>query len=107
MTDLDGYIVESLPGQANASAALSAFLNRPVHLVIKGPTPRLAEPTPTHPELGKAGDGTTVLFQDGYPLLVASEEAVREVETMTRRLANEGVARVDPKWRSERLEIRR
>ncbi|KAH7104996.1 MOSC domain-containing protein, partial [Auriculariales sp. MPI-PUGE-AT-0066] len=107
ITDLDGLICQSLPGQPDAAAELSKFLKQDVALVMKGDGLRLAEATPSHPKLGASGDGTTVLFQDGYPLLVASAEGLAEVELTTRSLAAANASRVDSKWKTESLSIRR
>ena len=107
MTNLDAYICESLPGQPDAGNELSRFLGRDVVLMMKGPRPRLTVPTTTHPALGGPSDGTTVDFQDGYPLLIVSAEALTRVADTTRSLALANANRVDSKWKKDELSIRR
>lgn len=82
------------------SSTLSKYLGRSVHLVYKGPRPRVCQPTTAYPEL-KA----TVSYQDGYPLLVLSEESVKEVEKQTKKIV--GVQGVEEQWRDEPLVIER
>ncbi|KAI0931062.1 hypothetical protein AcW1_001444 [Taiwanofungus camphoratus] len=80
---MDGYVCEALPPSSlSPSDILSKYLSRPVHLMMKGPQPRACPPTMAFPTL-KA----TTKFQDGYPLLVASEESLAEVEKMVREAA--------------------
>lgn len=48
----DAYIIEALsPSDPSPSKILSDFLDRPVHLVVKGPTPRFCPPTLAFPNL--------------------------------------------------------
>lgn len=73
----DGYICESLEqGGLDPSGALSKYLERDVLLIRKGPTTRHLKPTAAFPAL----QGSAV-FQDGYPILVASEESLVDVQT--------------------------
>ncbi|KAG8968423.1 hypothetical protein FRC03_007365 [Tulasnella sp. 419] len=78
----DGYIVQAIPNQegvaVDPSEVLSGYLDRPVHLVLKGPSPRPVKPTDTHASLS-----TVTRFQDGYPLLVATMESLQSVEEQT------------------------
>ncbi|KZV90908.1 hypothetical protein EXIGLDRAFT_616305 [Exidia glandulosa HHB12029] len=102
---LDGYICESLPGHANASEELSRFLGLRVALVLKGPRRRAVDSTPTFPSLH---EDTSVLFHDGYPVLLVSEESLEDVERRTWEIARAGDSdRVDAKWKNERLVMER
>ncbi|KAG6831279.1 hypothetical protein H0H93_013807 [Arthromyces matolae] len=99
---LDGYIGHSLPlSQPSVASSISSlFFNKPVHLVYKGPSPRLAEKTPTFPELS-----VTTMFQDGYPLLMLSKESMEEIEGEIReRVGTMGVGEV---WKDGKVDIRR
>ncbi|KAG8924683.1 hypothetical protein FRC02_010264 [Tulasnella sp. 418] len=82
----DGYIVQAIPNQegvaVDPSEVLSGYLDRPVHLVLKGPSPRPVKPTDTHASLS-----TVTRFQDGYPLLVATMESLQSVEEQVRATA--------------------
>ena len=72
---MDAYICRSASSSGpSPSDVLSEFLGKDVHLIMKGPTPRMCPPTLAFPDL-KA----KFVFQDGYPLLVASEESLAEV----------------------------
>lgn len=105
---IHGHICESLPSSSSPSpsqsqspsAILSRYFDKPVHLVFKGSRPRPCDPTPVFPDL-KA----TAVFQDGYPLLVASEESLLAVETELR--GHVGKQGVDERWKSDRLVIER
>jgi len=71
-----------------------------VHLVFKGPNPRLADPTPSFPHLK-----TTVKIQDMYPLLVLSEESTKMVDAEVQsRIGTQGI---DERWREENVAIER
>ncbi|GBE77201.1 hypothetical protein SCP_0100730 [Sparassis crispa] len=75
-TIIDGYICQSLPPSTlSPSTILSTYFGRPVHLVMKGPQPRECAPT-----LGVPGLQATTLFQDGFPLLIASEESLQRLQ---------------------------
>lgn len=119
---LDGYICQSSGVGASPdapSASLSKFLGLSVHLVIKGPNPRYCQPThafPTLPILSStddpAEDEAKLVFQDGYPLLVASEESLKAVSTTTNVFAaartSEGAIKgLTEKWKDSGLEIER
>ncbi|KAG8796190.1 hypothetical protein FRC17_008023, partial [Serendipita sp. 399] len=72
----DGYICQSVDGKgADPSASLSKYLEREVFLIFKGPNIRYVKPTSTFPNLQAAA-----VFQDGYPLLIASEESLADVQ---------------------------
>ncbi|KAJ3534892.1 hypothetical protein NM688_g7061 [Phlebia brevispora] len=72
---MDGFICEPLsPSDPSPTEILSEYLGKKVHLMMKGPTPRSCPPTTSFPDL----DANSV-YQDGYPLLVASEESLHAV----------------------------
>ncbi|KAJ7897246.1 hypothetical protein B0H14DRAFT_2333080 [Mycena olivaceomarginata] len=99
---LDAYICEALPALPSQSPSeiLSSYFGRPVHLVYKGPQPRPVDPTPTHPKLN-----TTAVFQDGYPLLVLSQESTARIEEELR--GHVGKQGIDERWRTDTLVIER
>ncbi|KAI5998104.1 MOSC N-terminal beta barrel domain-containing protein [Pisolithus albus] len=78
--DIDGYICESLSGRS-PSTILSEYLERPVHLVFKGPRPRVCPPTRRFPKLDALSH-----FQDAYPFLIISEESVAAVQREVREM---------------------
>lgn len=86
--------------RGTVSLALSRFLEKPVHLVLKGPIPRKIDPTPEFPDL----DSTTA-FQDGYPLLVLSEESTVSVDEYTQK--HIGTQGIEEKWRTDKVTIER
>ncbi|KIK62238.1 hypothetical protein GYMLUDRAFT_42185 [Collybiopsis luxurians FD-317 M1] len=73
--NVDANVDVNVNAGASASAILSKYMDRPVHLVVKGSTPRSCDPTDTFPKL-KA----TARYQDCYPLLVLSEESMGVVK---------------------------
>ncbi|KAG9017306.1 hypothetical protein FRB93_007420 [Tulasnella sp. JGI-2019a] len=86
----DGHIVRSIDPDAifgldTPSETLSNFLGRGVLLVRKGPRPRAVVPAPAFPDLK-----TTTAFQDGYPLLIASEPSLRDIVKHIRIAAIDG-----------------
>lgn len=98
---IDGYICESITGHPGTpSAILSKYFEKPVHLVLKGPNPRLADPTTSFPDLK-----TTVKIQDMYPLLVLSEESTDIVDAEVR--SRVGTQEIDERWRYENVVIER
>jgi uncharacterized protein len=98
---IDGYICQSVPGTSlSPSLILSKFLSKPVHLVYKGPRPRMCMPTTAFPALE-----ATVSYHDGYPLLILSEESVKEVERQVK--AYVGVQGVDERWKEQSLVVER
>ena len=74
VVQMQGYVCSSLDGGRTPSRILSQYFGQPVHLVMKGPRVRPCPPTHAYPDL-KA----SAVFQDEYPLLVASEESLKEV----------------------------
>ncbi|KAI0640288.1 MOSC N-terminal beta barrel domain-containing protein [Trametes polyzona] len=90
------------------SEILSDYFERPVHLVMKGPTARVCPPTLAFPELSE-----TAKFQDGYPFLVASEESLGEVSRVVSAFAQDDspdrrIGGIDrDRWREGKVEIER
>ncbi|KAF5357435.1 hypothetical protein D9757_013329 [Collybiopsis confluens] len=109
-TTCDGFICESVstkPSSQTPSAILSEYFDRPVHLAVKGTSPRKCVPTDAFPELE-----ATAVYQDGYPLLVLSEESMDILQEAIRgRVAEDGnpnaVAGIGENWRTEELLIER
>ncbi|KAH8831667.1 MOSC N-terminal beta barrel domain-containing protein [Flagelloscypha sp. PMI_526] len=99
---IDGYICEALDPTvcSSPSEVISRFLGIPVKLVVKGPTPRPCSPTPAFPQLS-----ATHVFQDGYPLLILSQESVQAVEDQTREYV--GVSGVEEKWKNDEIAVER
>lgn len=61
---------------------LSRYLERPVHLMMKGPEPRACPPTAAFPALE-----ASALYHDAFPLHVASEESIAEFERVLHKIA--------------------
>ncbi|KAI0325427.1 hypothetical protein GY45DRAFT_1330328 [Cubamyces sp. BRFM 1775] len=108
---VEGYVVSSTldgPGSRTPSEVLSDYFGRAVHLVMKGPTPRVCPPTQAFPKLQE-----TAKFQDGYPFLVASEESLEEVRRVVSAFAQDespearigGIDR--ERWKGGGVEIER
>lgn len=100
--DLDGYICQSIcqEDRNSPSLTLSQFLGCEVFLVLKGPRPRSCFPTTDFPSLT-----AKTYYQDGYPLLVASEESLCAVqERMRSEVGKQGVA---GRWSSDDLVMER
>ncbi|KAI0036616.1 MOSC N-terminal beta barrel domain-containing protein [Vararia minispora EC-137] len=79
---LDGYVCQpsdtKLP-PALCSDILSKYIGRPVHLIFKGPRIRATRPTLNFPDLS-----VPFQYQDGYPLLVVSQESFEGVKDMAK-----------------------
>lgn len=100
--DLDGYICQAIGIDEHDYPAkiLSRYLGRDVLLVMKGPKPRPCSPTSAFPDL-KA----TSMYQDGYPILLASEESLLSVqEKLRKEVGNQGVA---DRWSEDDLVMER
>ncbi|PAV22641.1 cysteine ase [Pyrrhoderma noxium] len=100
--DLDGYICQSIRQETRdvPSRTLSQFLGCEVLLVLKGPRPRSCSPTTDFPSLS-----ANTFYQDGYPLLVASEESLIAVQERLRgEVGKQGVA---ARWSSDDLVMER
>jgi uncharacterized protein len=103
--DVDGYICEYVPSletpsDKTPSAMLSKYFGKPVHLIYKGPRRRACIPTAAFPELD-----ASLHFQDGYPLLVVSEESVRAVGNKTKESA--GAQGIGDVWKDKELLVER
>jgi hypothetical protein len=68
--------------------------------VYKGPRARICEPTFDFPSLD-----ASLRYQDGYPLLVLSEESVDAAETEVRKYV--GTQGVEERWKDDKLVIER
>ncbi|KAF9469581.1 hypothetical protein BDZ94DRAFT_1242756 [Collybia nuda] len=106
MKPLDGYISQFLPGPSlgsegeTPSSILSTYFGKPVHLIYKGPRIRPIQATVEFPEL-KA----TAVYQDGYPLLVLSEESMGDVNREIKdRVGTQGISEA---WKEDSVAIRR
>ncbi|KAF9225300.1 hypothetical protein BS17DRAFT_778412 [Gyrodon lividus] len=97
--DIEGYICESITGQS-PSTILSEYFGYPVHLVVKGPRVRICPPTLRFPKLDAPS-----YFQDGFPLLLVSEESIGAIQERIRDMV--GVQGVGEKWEKEELVIER
>lgn len=103
---VDGYVCQSLSAPYNTpSTVLSTFLGRDVHLMIKGPTPRTVPPALDYPDLQDTAKLqvifanytltcmlTQITAQDGYPLLVASDESLVAFRHVVKDVAQQGEA---------------
>lgn len=96
---MQGYICETTSGPS-PSTILSEYVGYPVHLVVKGPRVRNCPPTLRFPKLDVPS-----YFQDGYPLLLVSEESVGAVQARIRDMV--GIQGISEKWTEEELEVER
>lgn len=105
---IDGYICQAVDHTSpSPSEVLSGYLGRPVHLVMKGPTSRACDATQTFPDLI-----ANALFQDGFPLLIASDESTEEVGDVINRWARgevdgQTIGGIDDLWKTTRFPIER
>jgi uncharacterized protein YcbX len=76
--DTDGYIYSDA-----TNAPFSEFLGRPVALVYKGPTPRVLKGNGAPKLLGRV---QSTGFPDVFPILIASEASLAELNTRLRRI---------------------
>lgn len=67
---------------------------------MKGPRLRICPPTHRFPKLDAPS-----YFQDGYPLLVVSEESVAAMQERIRGMV--GLQGVEEKWFSDTLQVER
>jgi len=100
--DIDGHICQAVrDGIDNKpSRALSKYLEREVLLVVKGQKARPCLTTLEFPSL-KA----TAMYQDGYPLLIASEESLVSVQERMR--LEVGKQYVSDRWAEDELVMER
>lgn len=105
---VDGYICQSLElASPSPSEVLSKYFGRPVHLIMKGPKLRTCNTTQTFPDLV-----ASAVFQDGFPLLVASDESVEKVGDVINLWASgevngERIGGIDETWKTGRIPIER
>lgn len=97
--DVEGYVCETSIGRS-PSEILSQYMGLPVHLAVKGPRLRICPPTARFPNLDAPS-----YFQDGYPIMLLSEESVAAVQERIRGMV--GVQGVDEKWSNETLQVER
>jgi len=108
VVEVDGYICEALdPASPSPSEVLSKYFDRPVHLVVKGPKRRACNPTQTFPALD-----ASAVYQDGFPLLVATDESLEKVGDEINRWADgevdgESIGGIDDLWKTSRVPIER
>ncbi|KAJ5585497.1 Molybdenum cofactor sulfurase C-terminal [Penicillium hispanicum] len=74
--DTDGYVYRD-----DVNAPFSAFLGRAVALVYKGPTPRVLKGNGAPTRLGRV---QTTGFPDVFPILIASEASLSELNSRLR-----------------------
>ncbi|KAF9644632.1 hypothetical protein BDM02DRAFT_888505 [Thelephora ganbajun] len=108
VVEVDGYICQALhPASSSPSEVLSKYFGRPVHLVMKGPKRRACFQTQTFPNLD-----ASAVYQDGFPLLVASDESLEKVGDEVNRWASgevdgETIGGIDDLWKTSRVPIER
>lgn len=96
---MQGYICETTSGRS-PSTIFSEYIGYPVYLVAKGPRVRTCPPTLRFPKLDAPS-----YFQDGYPLLLVSEESVEAVQERIRDMV--GMQGVSDNWADEELRVER
>jgi uncharacterized protein YcbX len=98
---LDGYVCEAIStDKGTASAILSQYFEKPVHLVFKGPRPRPINPTPAFPDLVARAK-----YQDMYPLLILSAESMSAIEDEVRNHMD--TLNIDKEWATKSVVIER
>lgn len=100
--DIDGHVCQSIDDvRGNVpSRTLSHYFGRDVLLIVKGRKARTCRPTHEFPSLSASTN-----YQDGYPLLVASEESLLAVQDgMRGEVGKQGVA---DRWKDDDLEMER
>ncbi|KAG1814002.1 uncharacterized protein BJ212DRAFT_1365027 [Suillus subaureus] len=97
--DIEGYVCQTNIGRS-PSEILSEYMGLPVHLAMKGSRPRICSPTERFPDLDAPS-----YFQDGYPLMLMSEESVAAVQGLVRGMV--GMQGIEERWSSENLQIER
>lgn len=108
VVEIDGYICQTLhPTSPSPSEVLSKYFDRPVHLMMKGPKRRVCNPTQTFPDLD-----ASAVYQDGFPLLVTSDESLEQVGDEINRWAGgevdgENIGAIDDLWKTSRVPIER
>ncbi|KAL4810854.1 hypothetical protein BDV18DRAFT_128112 [Aspergillus unguis] len=84
-TTTDGYVYNASVG---VNQLFSKFLNRPVVLVYKGPTPRVLQGNGDPRVLGRVQNTN---FPDVLPVLVASQASINELNTRLRSQGHEEI----------------
>ena len=79
---------------------MSKYIERPVNLVYKGPRARICVPTFDFPNLD-----ASLRYQDGYPLLLLSEESVEAAEQEVKKYVR--IQGIEEKWKDDKLVIER
>jgi hypothetical protein len=97
--DIEGYVCQTNIGRS-PSEILSQYMGLSVHLAMKGSRPRICSPTERFPNLDAPS-----YFQDGYPLMLMSEESVAAVQERIRGMV--GIQGIEEKWSSDTLQIER
>ena len=96
---MDAFIARSANGP-DPSTVLTQYFGRPVHLVYKGPRPRVIDATEAFPQLE-----ATAKYQDMYPLLVLSEESIGPIDQeVKQRVGTQGI---DESWKDGGVVIER
>ncbi|RDW93731.1 MOSC domain-containing protein [Aspergillus mulundensis] len=85
-TTTDGYVYNPDVG---VNALFSKFLNRPVALVYKGPTPRVLKGNGDPRVLGRVQDTN---FPDVLPVLIASQASIEELNSRLRAQGHEEIS---------------
>lgn len=106
-TGIDGYITQPHPESSNTdpllcSTTLSKYFGKPVHLIFKGPRARPVEPTWSFPDLN-----ARLNYQDGYPLMVVSEESFGSVKKMASQWCSEQDKDEFKRWNVDSLVLER
>jgi len=99
---IDGFVCQSSDSKEwnLPSKVMTRFFGKDVLLVCKGPRPRPCPPTTDFPNL-KA----STMYQDGYPILVASEESLAAVQQRIKgQTGQQGVAE---RWKEDELVMER
>ncbi|KAG1886124.1 hypothetical protein F4604DRAFT_1724783 [Suillus subluteus] len=97
--DIEGYVCQTNIGRS-PSEILSEYMGLRVHLAMKGSRPRICPPTERFPDLDAPS-----YFQDGFPLMLMSEESVAAVQERIRGMV--GMQGIEEKWSSDTLQIER
>lgn len=97
--DIEGHICQTNGGRS-PSEILSQYMGLPVHLAIKGSRLRICPPTQRFPDLDAPS-----YFQDGYPLMILSEESVEAMQERVRGMV--GMQGIEEKWSNDALQVER
>lgn len=67
---------------------------------MKGPRRRICDPTDSHPNLHTDAN-VGVWFQDGYPLLIMSEESMSQMTGWVREMIQNGQGNIGGEWSAD------